>query len=161
MTYIIVLLAYVAILFAVAWTSRRSLGVPTLVLASGALLADLWTDSLTPVVAQAGLVVTKPPLTSIVAVAITLAPALLVMFRAHKTRSHKHSLVGSLIFAILAAMLTYSAFSGAVVLDAASQQYATQITQYRAIIITVCVVLALLETVVIRHNKPHAKELKK
>ena len=66
-----------------------------------------------------------------------------------------------LVVAILAAMLTYSAFSGAVVLDAASQQYATQITQYRAIIITVCVVLALLETVTIRHNKPHAKELKK
>lgn len=44
MTYLIVLVIYLAVLFAVAWLSRRSLGVPTLMLAAGALLADIWTD---------------------------------------------------------------------------------------------------------------------
>lgn len=61
MTYLIILGVYSAVLFAVAWLSRRSLGVPALALAAGALMADLWTDSLTPLVAQAGLEIVKPP----------------------------------------------------------------------------------------------------
>ena len=46
MTYLIILGVYLAILFAAAWLSRRNLGVPTLALASGALLADAWANSL-------------------------------------------------------------------------------------------------------------------
>lgn len=39
MTYVIILALYVALLWLVAWASRRSMGVPTLTLAAGALLA--------------------------------------------------------------------------------------------------------------------------
>ncbi len=153
MTYLIVLVIYLAVLFAVAWLSRRSLGVPTLMLAAGALLADIWTDSLTTVVAQAGLVATKPPLASIVAVALTILPALVVMIRSHRVSSQRRSIIGSVIFAVLAVMLTYDAFVNAVVLDDASRQYAAQIIQYRSSVITVCIVIALLET--ITHRKAH------
>ena len=153
MTYLIVLVIYLAVLFVVAWMSRSSLGVPTLALAAGALLADIWTDSLTPVVAQAGIVVTKPPLTSIIAIALTILPALVVMIRSHRVSSQRRSIIGSVVFAVLAAMLTYNAFSNAVVLDDTSRQYAAQIAQYRTIIITACIGLALLET--ITHRKSH------
>ena len=90
MTYLIILGIYLAILFAAAWLSRRNLGVPTLALAAGALLADAWASSLAPVVAQAGLVLTKPPLTSVVAAVLTLLPALIVMVRAGRASSRWH-----------------------------------------------------------------------
>lgn len=145
MTYLIVLGLYLAIVFFVAWISRRSLGVPTLALAAGALLATLWTDSLTPIVAQSGLIIVQPPLTSIVSVALTLLPAILVMMRAPKASSKLHGVFGAIVFALLAVVLTYGAFSNAVVLDEASKSYVIQFVQYQNIIITACVGLALLE----------------
>lgn len=159
MTYLIILGVYSAVLFAIAWLSRRSLGVPTLTLAAGALMADLWTDSLTPLVAQAGLEIVKPPLTSVVAVALTLLPALLVMVRQHKVSSHYRSVLGSLVFAVLGVLLTYAAFSNAVVLDEASRQYALEIANYQNIAITVCILLAVAE--VLFYKKPHPHEFKK
>ena len=66
------------------------MGFPALTLAAGAVIADLWTDSLTPVVAQSGIVIVKPPLQSLVAIALTLLPALLVMLRAPKMSTKHH-----------------------------------------------------------------------
>lgn len=159
MTYLIVLAIYLAALFLIAWLSRRSLGVPTLTLAAGALMADLWTNSLTPIVAQSGIVIVQPPLTSVVAVTLTLLPALLVMVRQHKVSSQYRSIIGSTVFAVLGVLLTYAAFSNAVVLDTSSKQYTLTILQYQNIAITVCVCLAILE--ILLYKKPHAHEAKR
>lgn len=159
MTYLIVLGMYIAALFVLAWFSRRSMGVPTIALAAGALMAGVWTNSLTPYVAQSGVEFTSPPLTSVVSVALTLLPALIVMFRAHKVSSHYRSVVGSLVFAILGAMLTYGAFSNAVVLDQASKQYVLEIVKYQNIAITVCIVLATIE--ILLYKKPHTSGTKR
>lgn len=153
MTYLIVLAVYLAALFLLAWFSRRSMGVPTIALAAGALMATLWTNSLTPFVAQVGVEIMRPPLTSIVSVTLTLLPALLVMFKAHKVSSHYRSIVGSLVFAALGVMLTYGAFSNAVVLDEASTKYVLEIVKYQNIVITICVVLATIE--ILFSRKPH------
>ena len=154
MTYLIVLGIYFAALAVVGVVSRRSLGMATLALAAGALLAQLWTDSLTPLVAQSGLVVVQPPLASIVAVLLTVVPAVLVMFRSPKALSMLHSVISSLVFAALAVMLTYPAFEKAVVLDEASQTGADQLLGYAPVIITTGIVLGLLE--VLLHKKhPH------
>lgn len=158
MTYLIMLAIYVGILFLVAWTSRRSMGVPTIALAAGALMADLWTNSLTPVVSQSGIVIVSPPLASIVSIALTLLPALLVMFRSQKVSSHYRSIVGSLVFAVLGVMLTYGAFSNAVVLDDASKQYVLEIVKYQNVVITVCVLLAVIE--ILFYRKPAGHEHK-
>lgn len=158
MAYLIVLAIYFIALFLVAWLSRRSMGVPTLTLAAGALLASIWTDSLTPIVAETGIIIVRPPLTSIVSIALTLLPALLVMIRMPKVSSHYHSIFGSIVFAVLGVMLTYGAFSNAVVLDEASKQYALEFVKYQNIIITVCVGYALLEVLVYRKPAEHHEE---
>ncbi|MEO8691198.1 MAG: hypothetical protein ABI397_00270 [Candidatus Saccharimonas sp.] len=144
MTYLLVLIGYLAVLFVVAWLGRRSMGVPTLVLASGALLADLWTSSLTPIVAGAGVELSRPPLTSVVAITLTLLPAFIVMFRSQKVSSSIRRVSGSAVFAVLGVLLTYGAFSSAVVLDAASQSYVLEILKYQNVVITLCVALAIL-----------------
>lgn len=152
MTYLIVLGLYVGALFLIAWLSRRSLGVPTLALAAGALLASIWTDSLTPIVAETGIIIVQPPLTSIVSMVLTLLPAILVMTRAPKTHSNLHSIFGAILFAVLAAVLTYGAFSNAVILDEASKSTVLEIVKYQNIAITACVGLAVLE--VLFYKKP-------
>ena len=156
MTYLIVLGLYLALLFLIAFFSRRSMGYPALGLTAGSIIATLWTDSLTPVVAQTGIIVIQPPLTSIVAVCLTLLPALVIMTRAPKVSSHHHGIVGSLVFAVLAVMLTYAAFSNAVVLDAGSEEIVKQIFEYQAVITTVAIVLAILE--IVFYKAPHARD---
>ncbi len=158
MTYVIILALYLGLLFLVAWASRRSMGVPTLTLAAGALLASLWTHSLTPMVAKAGVVIVQPPLTSIVSITLTLLPAILVMFRAQKMSSKYHSLFGSIVFALLAVTLTYGAFSNAVVLDEQSKGYLIDFVKYQNAIITACVCFAVLE--VLFYKKPHRHDEK-
>ncbi len=154
MTFLIVLGLYTAILFCIGFFSRRSMGVPALALTAGAVLAKLWTDSLTPIVASSGVIIVQPPLESLVAIALTLIPALFVMIRSHKASALHHAIVGSLIFAVLAVMLTYGAFANAVILDEASTSYVTTLLSYDKIIITVAIVAALFE--VLFYRKPHA-----
>ena len=156
MTYLIVLGFYLAILFLIGFFSRRSMGYPALALTAGSIIATLWTDSLTPVVAQAGIIVVQPPMTSLVAVALTLLPALVVMARAPKVASRHHGWFGSLVFAVLAVMLTYAAFSNAVVLDAGSEEIVKQIFTYQAVITTTAIVLAILD--ILFYKKPHSRD---
>lgn len=148
MTFLIVLVIYGAILFTAGWLTRRQLGMASLALAAGALLANLWTDSLTPLVAETGVSLVQPPLTSVVSVALTLLPAVLVLFRAPRAHRGLLGLVGPLVFAVLGILLTYGAFSNAVVLDDASRGYALDILHWQNIAVTVGLALALAEVLV-------------
>jgi hypothetical protein len=156
MTFLIVLGLYTAALFCVGFFSRRSMGVPALALTAGAVLAKLWTDSLTPIVANTGVIIIQPPLESLVAIALTLIPALLVMVRSQKAKASHHAIFGSLIFAVLGVMLTYGAFANAVVLDEASKQYVLTLLSYDKIIITAAIVAALGD--VLFYRKPHSSD---
>ncbi len=140
-------------LFLVAWLFRRMPGVASLTLCAGAVLAKLWTDSLTPLVAKAGIVVISPPLASLVAVTLTLLPALLVLAKAPRTPRHHHRIFGSLLFAALGVMLTYGAFSNAVVLDEQSRLIVQAIMAQEKWITTCAILLALIE--VLAFHKPH------
>lgn len=146
MTFLIALGIYFAAVLIVFFVSHRSFGLPALGLTAGAVLARLWTDDLTPIVADVGLTVDRPPLHSVVAVTLTLLPAIVVMMSAGRAGSKGHGLYGSLIFAVLAVMLTYGAFTGAIMLDSASQDFVRQLQPYGNAVITACIGLALLDT---------------
>ena len=159
MTFLIVLGIYFAALFGLFFFGRRHVGMPALGLTAGAVLAHLWTDSLTPIVAEAGLNIDRPPLHSMVSVALTILPAALVMLRSAKAHSGLHKIYSSLVFAVLAVMLTYGAFANAFVIDEASKDYVIWLVSYENIIITVGVVLALID--VVYHKKsPQTKKKK-
>ncbi|MFZ1258773.1 MAG: hypothetical protein WAQ25_04870 [Candidatus Saccharimonas sp.] len=156
MIFIYVLIAYALALFIVAYTSRRAMGVPALALTAGAVLANLWTESLTPLVASAGIVVVRPPLASVVAVIITLLPALMVMPSVRRLLNRQHRIVTSLVFALLAVMLTYGAFANAVVLDEPSKQYMSHFLSYDKTIITTAIIAAVVD--VAFYKKPTQKD---
>ncbi len=151
MSFIITILIYFGILFALFFISKRHIGMPALGLTAGAILAKLWTDELTPIVAQSGVVIERPPLESVVAIGLTLLPAFIVLARSNKSHSMMHRVYSSIVFAALSVMLTYASFSSAVQLDSASKEIVLSLLPYDAVIITVCIVLALVD--VVYHRK--------
>lgn len=156
MIFLVVLGLYFAALFLLFFVSKRHIGMPALGLTAGAVLAKLWTDGLTPVVANAGFVLEVPPLHSVVALVLTLSPALIVMTRATKAHSLSHQTYSALVFAALATMLTYGAFANAVVLDDTSRAVVIKLLPYDSAIITTCIGLALVD-VVYHRKKPVGK----
>lgn len=161
MTFLIILGIYLAILFLIAFFSGRLVALASLALCAGAVLAKLWTTDLTPLVAQAGVQLISPPLGSIVAVALTILPALLVLMKSPRTSRKHHRLLSSLVFAVLGVMLTYGAFSNAVVLDSQSQQVVLQILAYERWILTAGIVLAILEVLMFHKPHHHTESVKK
>ena len=71
-------------------------------------------------------------------------------------RKH-HQLLSSLVFAVLGVMLTYGAFSNAVVLDKASEQVVKQILAQERWILTGGIVLAVAEVLAFHKPRNHAE----
>lgn len=155
MTFLIVLGIYCAILFLIAFLSRRLVAMASLALCAGAVLAKLWTSDLTPLVAQAGVRLISPPLGSLIAVLLTIVPALLVLAKSPKAGKKRHGVLSGLVFAVLGVMLTYGAFSNAVVLDDASKDAVLNILSYEKWILTACITLAIGEVLVF-HKPRHS-----
>lgn len=153
MTFLIILGIYCAILFAVAFLSRRFVALASLALCAGAVLAKLWTNDLTPMVAGAGVHLISPPLGSIVAIILTIVPAILVLAKSPKVAKRQHGILSSVVFAVLGVMLTYGAFSNGVVLDEQSKHAVLQILAQEKWILTAGIVLAVSEVLVF--HKPH------
>jgi len=160
MTFIVVLAIYFVALFLIALASRRLVAMASLAICAGAVLAHLWTSELTPLVAGAGINLTSPPLGSLVAIVLTLIPAFLVLAKSPKTYAKHHKVFGSIVFATLGVMLTYGAFSNAVVLDEQSKQIVLQALQYEKWIITAGIVLAVGEVLAF-HKPQHRAEPRK
>ena len=160
MTFIVVLAIYFVALFLVVFTSRRLSAMASLAICAGAVLARLWSNELTPLVAQAGINLTAPPLGSLVAIVLTLLPAFLVLAKSPKTHAKHHKVFGSIVFAVLGVMLTYGAFSNAVILDEQSKKIVLQVLQYEKWIITVAIVLAIGEVLAF-HKPQHHQEQRK
>lgn len=156
MIFLTILGIYAAVLFALFFVSKKHIGMAALGLTAGAVLAELWTDSLTPLVAQAGIVIEKPPLHSLVAIALTLIPAFLVMSRSTKAHSKMHQIYSSLIFAVMAVALTYGAFANAIVMDEMSSKLVLQVLPYDNWIITGCIILGLVDVLYHRKTASHA-----
>ena len=158
MTFLIVLGIYCGILFLIAFFSRRLVAVASLALCAGAVLAKLWTNDLTPLVAQAGVLMISSPLGSIIAVTLTIVPAVLVLLRSPKVAKKHHGALSSVVFAVLGVMLTYGAFSNAVVLDEQSRHIVSSILDYERWILTGGILLAIFE-VLLFHKPRHPTDL--
>ena len=153
MTYLMVLGIYFAVLAILFFAGKKAIGLPLLGLAAGALIANLWTGELTPLVANAGFAVTSPPLTSIVAVALTFLPSILLLLRAPKTDGKLKLVINSLVYGLVGVALTYAAFSNAVVLDDASSAIVAQIMRYSNLVITVGIVIAIFDVLSAKKSK--------
>lgn len=154
MSYILVFIAMAGLLFALSFIVKRRFGVLVLALLAGSLLASLWTETLTPLVASTGIVTVRPPLSSIVALTVTLAPAFVLFLGGPAAHGKHERLVGSLIFALVATMLSFHWLNDALVIDGAGQVLHDFLSQYQALILTGGVVAAIVD-VLMTHTVRH------
>lgn len=157
MTFLVIFLLIVAALFFIAFLTKRRFGVLGLALAAGAMLSSLWVADLTPVVAQAGLVLVKPPLESVVAVALTLLPALLLLTSGPAYHSGMQRFFGAFLFALLATTLLLEPLGSALIIEGPGKDVYDFLTTYHVTIVTVCLVAAIIDVIITKAPKIPSK----
>lgn len=157
MSFLIILGLVFGGLFLTAFLTKRRVGLLGLALASGSLLAGLWVGSLTPLVAQAGIEIVRPPLSSLVATVLILLPAALLFFHGNSARGILWRTLHSMIFAVLAIGFLLEPMSAALVIDEQGRPVYEHLTNYRTAIITGGIIISVLDLMLgrkRRHEKP-------
>lgn len=157
MSFVVIFLIIIAVLFGLVFMTRRRFGVLGFALAAGAMLSSLWVGDLTPLVAEAGIVIIKPPLESIVAAFLTLLPALLLLFSGPTYSSLAQRVGGALAFAILAIALLIEPLGSALVIEGVGQNVYDYFVAHNAAIVTAGLVLALLDIFISKTPKFSSK----
>lgn len=145
MSFLVIFLLIIAALFVLAYVTKRRFGVLGLALAAGAMLSTLWVGNLTPIIAEAGIVIVRPPLESVVSAGLILLPALLLLFSGPVYKSKVRRIVGALTFAVLAIALLLPPLGSALVIDDTARPVYDFFVTYRPTIITICLGLAIFD----------------
>jgi len=145
MNVALVFVAVLVILFVLAFLTKRRFGVLGLALAAGAMLSSLWAETLTPFIAQVGVMVDRPPLITLVSVALVLLPAVLLLFSGPSYRDMPMRFAGALCFAALALALLVEPLGSALVLTGDSKVVYDFFVENRVYIVTVGLILALVD----------------
>jgi hypothetical protein len=157
MSFLIIFLIMIAALFATAFFTKRRFGVLGLALAAGSVLATLWVGDLTPIIAEAGIAMVRPPLSSVISAGLVLLPAVLLLASGPTYKLLPQRIIGAAAFAILATALLLEPLGSALVIDDTAKPVYEFFVQNRAIIITAGLALAILDLLVAKTPK-HRKE---
>lgn len=157
MSFVVIFLMIIAALFAMVFFTKRRFGVLGLALAAGAMLSTLWVGELTPIIAQAGIVVVKPPLESLVAVGLTLLPVVLLLSSGPTYKSMSQRLIGAVAFAILAIAFLLQPLGSALVIDSVGQPVYDFFVRNHNMIVTVGLLLAVGDILFNKTPKFHDK----
>ena len=155
MSFLVVLGVVAAALFVTVYVTKRRIGVLGLGLAAGAILSSLWVGDLTPIVAQAGIKIVRPPLSSVVAVTLTLLPALILLFGGPGYKTTWQRITGSCIFAMLAVVLILEPLSAALVIDEAGKPLFEFLQRNQNILITMGLGFAIVDLLLTRTPRGH------
>lgn len=155
MSFLVVMAIVAAALFITVYITKRRLGVLGLALAAGAILSNLWVGDLTPLVAQAGIEIVRPPLSSVVATVVTLLPAVILLFGGPAYKTTWQRILGSALFAMLAITLLLEPLGAALVIDDKAKPVFDFLQRYQNIFITTGLTLAILDLLTTRNPRGH------
>jgi hypothetical protein len=156
-TFVIIFILLIIALFGIAFMTKRRFGVLGLALAAGSMLATLWVGDLTPLIAQAGFILVRPPLESVVAALLTLLPAILLLTSGPSYHSARQRVVGALLFATLATVLMLDALGSALVIEGVGKLVFDFLVTNRVVIITVCLTVAIFDLLAAKTPKIPSK----
>lgn len=157
MSFVVIFVSIMVVLFALAFVTKRRFGVLGLALVAGAMLSNLWADTLTPLVAHTGVTLTMPPLAAVVAAGLIVLPAILLLMSGPTYHKMPHRIVGSLAFALLGVTLLLDPLGSALVIDGIGRSVYDSLVQYHVAIITAAMIAALLDIITTKTPKPIAK----
>jgi hypothetical protein len=157
MNIIIVLAVLVGLLFATAYFTRRRYGVLGLALCAGYLISTMWTPDVTAFVRGAGVELLSPSLGSLVAALLILLPALALLLSGPTYTKRWQRLLGALAFALLSTSFLLTPLHNGVVLDETGKRIYDILFEYRDLIITVAIVYAVYDLVIMKPPKKDKK----
>lgn len=145
MSLVVILLVIIAVLFVVTYITRRRFGVLGLALCAGYLLSNMWTGQVTPWIQGAGFDMFVPPLSSVVAAALVLLPAVLLLFSGPANHGKWKRLIAAAAFALLAAAFLLGPLGSSLSLDGNGAKIYHFLVDNKSIIITVAIAYALYD----------------
>lgn len=149
----------IALLFLLAFFTKRRFGLLGLALAAGSMLSELWAAKLTPLIEQAGLSLQNPPLLTVVSVGLVLLPALVLLFSGPTYHDMLKRIVGSVLFAGLAFALLIEPLGSALVLQDQGKAVYDFVLRNQVYIVTIGLVVAIFDLLVphAKHESKHSK----
>jgi len=143
---VIVIFAAIAIaLFAGAFLSKRRFGLLGLALTAGATLSTIWGDTAGLMLAGTGLVPDGPFTNAIALSVVVLLPAVLLLFHGYTYKGTLPRIVGSILFTVLALAFLVGPIGYALPLTGLANQAYSLLVEYKDIIISAGVILAVVD----------------
>ena len=143
---VVIVLAVLAIaLFLGAFWSRRRYGLLGLALTAGATLSSIWSYDAGLVVSSTGLVPNGPLTNAIALSLIVLLPAIILLFHGYTYKENAARVIGSLLFMILALAFLVEPLGFALPVEGTANDVYKWILQWRELIISIGVVLAVID----------------
>ena len=134
-----------AVLFAVAFISKRRFGALGLALIAGETLSQLWAGKLTPIVAEAGVTMNQPPLSVVVAATLVVLPALLLLVSGPSYQHPHLRIIGAILFALLATALLIEPLGSALWLTDQNREVYDWLVANKVYIVTGGIIAALFD----------------
>lgn len=145
MVPIIVFAGLAVVLFAGAFISKRRFGLLGLALTAGATLSSIWSYNAGLVVSATGLVPEGVITQAVAQSAVVLLPAILLLFHGYSYKNIVSRIVGSFLFTILALAFLVDPIRYALPLEGLGATVYSYLTQYKDIIISAGVILAVVD----------------
>jgi hypothetical protein len=142
---VVVFAGLAVVLFAGAFITKRRFGLLGLALTAGATLSTIWTYDAGLVVSGTGLFPEGELTQAATQSLVVLLPAILLMFHGSKYKNIFSRIVGSLLFTLLALAFLVEPIGYALPLDGFGATAYDTIKQYKDVIISVGVVLAVID----------------
>lgn len=153
MSSLLIVVLLFAALFAISFVTKRRFGVLGLALAAGALLSMHWANTLTPFLEQQGVVVSIPPLSALVQIALILAPPLVLMFSGPTYAKTSARIGGGVAFAALALTFLADILRATLVVDSPSAEVLQFMHNNKSVLVVVGLVIALVDVLFTRKSK--------
>lgn len=145
MAPILVFAGLAIILFVGAFISRRRYGLLGLALTAGATLSTIWSYDAGLVVSSTGLLPDGVITQAVTQSLVVLLPAILLLFHGYAYKNIISRSVGSLLFTVLALAFLVEPLSYALPLDGVGGSVYSTIREYKDVIISAGVILAVVD----------------
>lgn len=142
---IIVFAGLALVLFAGAFISRRRFGLLGLALTAGATLSTIWSYDAGLVVSSTGLLPEGVITQAVTQSLVVLLPAILLLFHGYAYKNLLSRIIGSLLFALLALAFLVEPIGYALPLEGVGATVYSTLKEYKEVIISVGVVLAVVD----------------
>jgi hypothetical protein len=145
MNVVIIFAALAIVLFIAAFMTKRRFGLLGLALAAGSILSTIWSFDAGLVVSAIGIFPAGPLTTAITLAFIVLLPAIVLLFHGYTYKGLFGRVMGATLFTLLALAFLVEPLGFALPLDGIGANVYEKFVQYKEVIISVGMVIAVID----------------